>query len=139
MKKSIIVLIVEHKDDEAIVDKIANRVWNLDGVAHTVEAKLIYQENKGKYLSDKPYRDTRNLKGYAAYIAHLRSLGLCKAMAECMAGQARWFTKEQSASHAVETFKLWSLTNEGFTFWDEFHEALALAEKQDELDLKGLK
>jgi nitrate reductase NapAB chaperone NapD len=54
MKKSIIVLIVEHKDDDAIVDKIANRVWNLDGVAHTVEAKLIYQENKGKHLSEKP-------------------------------------------------------------------------------------
>jgi nitrate reductase NapAB chaperone NapD len=53
MKKSIIVLIVEHKDDKDILDKIAGRVYNLDGVAHTVEAKLIYQENKGKHLSDK--------------------------------------------------------------------------------------
>jgi hypothetical protein len=73
------------------------------------------------------------------YIAHLRSLGLCKDMAECMAGQADRFTREHSASYTVAGFKVWPRTQEGLIFWDSFQIALALAEKQDDLDSKGLK
>jgi hypothetical protein len=73
------------------------------------------------------------------YIAHLRSLGLCKDMAECMAGQATAFFKEITASDAVNKFVSWDRTEEGYMFWSSFYWALHWAEGQDELDLKGLK
>jgi hypothetical protein len=78
------------------------------------------------------------------YIAHLRSLGLCKDMAECMAGQkVNPIEMPNTLSEAVIDFAWWEKTEEGYFFWDAFYCALELAEQQDELqdelDLKGLK
>jgi hypothetical protein len=74
------------------------------------------------------------------YIAHLRSLGLCKDMAEGMAGQATSFSKGASAQECVYIFAVWaSETEEGQEFWESFAKALYLAEQQDDLDLIGVK
>jgi hypothetical protein len=73
------------------------------------------------------------------YIAHLRSLGLCKDMAECMAGQARKFKRHKTASMAVMDFSWWGETKEGVNFWNSFEGAIWWADQQDERDLKGLK
>jgi hypothetical protein len=73
------------------------------------------------------------------YIAHLRSLGLCKDMAECMAEQALYRAEERPASIAVASFKDWPDTEESFVFWESFFGALRWAGQQDARDLKGLK
>jgi hypothetical protein len=73
------------------------------------------------------------------YIAHLRSLGLCKDMAKCMAGQATSLKKVRSATDAVLTFAPWYSTKEGVLFWADFLDDLRWAEEEDERDLKGLK
>jgi hypothetical protein len=73
------------------------------------------------------------------YIAHLRSLGLCKDMAECMAGQARKFKIHKTASWAGVDFAWWDETEEGEDFWRGFYLAIRWADQQDERDLKGLK